>query len=320
MNNATDITRADKIALAKIEDVGRYVEGSRSVGTWRAYASDWGRFADFCQLNNLQAFPASPETVARFLVGEKDLGAKASTLERRLAAISVKHKGSGHASPCSSELVRSVLSGIRREIGTRPDKKKPVRVGDVRRMVAALGDSTIDKRNRAMILLGYAGAFRRSELVALDVADLDFVGEGVKVLLRFSKTDQEGRGMVKHIPYGSTLETCPVRSLQSWLSHAQIKDGAIFRQVSKVGRVSVERLGPKGVARTVKRMAASIGLDAEDFSGHSLRSGLITDGYAVGVAESDIMAMSGHKSREVLNGYRQEADGFRRNVAGSVGL
>lgn len=317
----SDITRAEKISLAQFQDLGRYIEGARSAKTWRGYASDWARFTEFCEGAGLSPLPASPETVAFFLGAEVDQGRKAATLGRRLAAISVRHKGQGYESPCSSEIVRSVLAGIKREIGSRPNKKAPLRITDIRKIAATLGDSPQDVRNRAILLLGYAGAFRRSELAGLVVADIRFAAEGMVCLLRFSKTDQEGKGLTKAIPYGSAQATCPVRAVEAWIKLGGITEGSVFRQIDKYGRISIDGLSPKGVSRVVKSLASSVGMDAEDFGGHSLRSGLITDGYAVGVAEADIMAMSGHKSREVLNSYRQEANQFAgTNVAGRVGL
>lgn len=302
---------------SRVADLAR---GSRSASTWRAYGADWAAFEAYCNGAGLVALPALPEVVAGFLVAEADRKRKAATLARRLAAISVRHKGAGLASPCTSELVTSTLAGIRREVGARVTKKAPVRIGHVRKMVAGIGSDLADLRDKALLLLGYAGGFRRSELVALDLADVRAEDAGLVVLVRRSKTDQDGRGMTKYIPYGSSPATCPVRAVMAWQDAAGITDGALFRGVTRWGAVLPDRLSDKGVARAVKRMAVLAGLDPDQVGGHSLRSGLVTDGYAAGVAEADIMAMTGHRSREVLSGYRQEADGFRRNVAASIGL
>lgn len=302
---------------SRVADLAR---ASRSDATWRAYGSDWAAFEAYCSGAGLQPLPALPEVVAGFLVSEAEKGRKPSTLARRLAAISVRHKGAGLASPCTSELVTSTLAGIRREVGVRVTKKAPVRITHVRKVVAGMSDSLADVRDRALLLLGYAGGFRRSELVALDLADVRAEDAGLVVLVRRSKTDQEGRGMTKYVPYGASPATCPVRAVMAWKDAAGITEGALFRGINRWGAVLPDRLSDKGVARAVKRMAVLAGLDPDQVGGHSLRSGLVTDGYAAGVAESDIMAMTGHRSREVLSGYRQEADGFRRNVAASIGL
>lgn len=314
------IIPADDLTPTQIsERTKHYADNSRSESTKRAYLTDWAAFSDFCRKYGHYALPAMPSTISDFL-SEQAERFRPATLERRLAAISVRHKKEGYPSPCNDPDVLETLRGIKRDKGTRPKKKKPLRVEQLRKIISALGFGPIDHRNRAMILLGYAGGFRRSELVGLDWEDVEFVDEGAKVLVRKSKTDQEGRGFVKFIPFGSSVETCPVRSLKTWKDIQSLYKGPVFTSVSRWGNMKRDRLTPKGVARTVKRLAESVGLDATEYAAHSLRSGLVTDGYAHGVAESDIAAMTGHKSRAVLESYRQEADGFKRNVAGSVGL
>lgn len=314
------LARIDDMSPATIsERAKQYAQESRTPATWKAYASDWKAFEGFCQSQSLSSLPASPQTVAAFLTVQSDI-CRPSTLERRLASISVRHKNAGHPSPCNDPVVLSVLQGIRRDKGTRPTKKRPLRVEDLRKVVSKLEANPLDQRNRAMILLGYAGGFRRSELVALDWNDIEFVSEGAKVLVRRSKTDQTGKGLLKFIPFGSSPQTCPIRSLGTWQKTQSFSRGPVFTGIDRWGNLNDKRLTPKAVALTVKRLTKEAGLDDTEYAAHSLRSGLVTDGYAFGVAESDIAAMTGHKSRAVLESYRQEADGFKRNVAGSVGL
>ena len=210
--------------------------------------------------------------------------------------ISQAHKAADLPSPTTSSLVRRTHAGIRRSIGTAQTAKAPAVVDDLKRMLDKLPGTRVGLRDRALLLLGFAGAFRRSELVALDVADLEFSSAGLVVTLRQSKTDQEGRGRRMGIPYGSSESTCPVRSLQAWLETARIIEGAVFRSLDKFQRVQPRRLSDKAVARIVKRRAKAVGLDPARYAGHSLRAGLATSAAAGGASERVIMAQTGHRS------------------------
>lgn len=316
------IVRATAGEIATVtEKVAHYVRASRSDSTWRAYSSDREQYLLFCRESGVSdPLPASPETVAAYLTWEHDRGRRPSTLDRRLAALSVWHKALGHPSPTGAEIVRTTLAGIRRESGTAQDYSRPVRIDDLRRMVAALGDSDLDLRDRAILLLGYAGAMRRSEVAALDVDDLERVSEGLRLTVRRSKTDQEGAGLVKGIPCGSREETCPVRAVERYMDRLGIVTGPLFLAFDPAGRATGQRLSGRGVARTVKRLASLAGIDPSEVSGHSLRSGLVTDCYSAGVAESDIMRQTGHRSPYMSRRYRHEGELFSRNPAASVGL
>lgn len=296
-----------------------YAANSRAEATRRAYRSDWEGFSAWCEGRGRPAMPASPETVALYLSDLADVR-KPSTLARKSAAISVAHQSAGHPSPCSSVLVHSVMSGIRRAKGTAQTKKAPVRVAHLRKGLETLPDNQLGMRDRALLLIGYAGGFRRSELSALDVSDVEFVPEGVTITVRRSKTDQEGRGMKKAIPYGSRSDTCPVKALRAYLDETGIAEGPLFRRAVKGGRVTRERMGGRSVADAVKRLAPAMGLDAAQVGGHSMRAGLVTDAYAAGVPEAVIMAQTGHRSHQVMGGYRREANLFKQNAAASVGL
>lgn len=283
-----------------------YAEKARSEGTLRVYGSAWRGFEQFAGDG---ALPATPGVVVAYLVALADRGAKVSTIGVKLAAVSFRHTSARLVDPTTDRDVRLVMAGIRRSLGVRPTKKAPVLLGELRAMVAVCDTSALQgKRDRALVLLGWAGAFRRSELVALDLGDLSFPsGGGVRVTLKRSKTDQEGAGMLKVIPSIEALELDPARALRAWLDAAGIKLGPVFRQVDRWGRVASGRLSGRAVAVIVKRLARLAGLDPSGFSGHSLRSGFTTAAASAGVESRDIMAQTGHKSEEVMRGYVQDA-------------
>ncbi len=212
------------------------------------------------------------------------------------------------------------MKGIRRVKGTAQEGKAPTLTADIRAMVTALSSSPIGMRDRALLLLGFAGAFRRSEIVALDVADLQFNRQGVVVTLRRSKTDQEGQGRAVGIPHGAHGATCPVKALRAWLKAAAIDEGPIFRPVNRHGHIAPARLSAGAVAEIVKRCAQAAGLDPANYAGHSLRAGLATSAAAAGVSERAIMAQTGHRSVAIARRYIREGSLFRENAAGAVGL
>lgn len=287
------------------EAARRYASKGRSDNTLKTYQSAWKEFQAFAGNG---ALPASPATVIAYLTALADSGAKANTINVKLSAISFRHKSAKLTDPTEHEDVKLVMAGIRRELGTRPAKKAPITLDDLRLMVGAIDTGTLaGKRDKAILLLGWAGAFRRSELVSLDVADLHING-AIKVTLRKSKTDQDGRGMVKVIPaIDHDPDLCPVRALRSWLDASQIRSGAVFRKISRWGTVSETRLTSQSVALIVKNLARRAGLDDRQFSGHSLRSGFITSAAMAGVESRDIMAQTGHKSVSVMQSYIQDA-------------
>lgn len=213
-----------------------------------------------------------------------------------------------------------VWAGIRRTKGVAQQGKAPAVTADVRAMVAALPDTLLGLRDRAILLLGFAGAFRRSELVDLDREDLEIGSEGITATLRRSKTDQEGEGRKIGIPYGVRPETCPVRAILAWLDAAGIEDGPMFRSVNRHGQLQPGRLSDKAVALVVKRQAQACGLDPARYAGHSLRAGLATSAAAAGVQERTFMAQTGHRSEKMVRRYIREGSLFRENAAAAVGL
>jgi integrase len=296
-----------------------YIEASKAKNTRKAYATDWQDFVEWCIERGEAALPASPDTVARYITAMAETR-KPATLQRRLASISVAHQAAGHASPAGMPLVRATMQGIRRTLGMAQKQAAPLLVEHVREAVCVLDDSPRGIRDKAILLLGLAGAFRRSELVALDVADLDFQEQGVVVTLRRSKTNQEGEVETKDIGFGAHDTTCPVQALKRWIEIAGISDGAVFRAISRGGDILPRRLQDRAVCRIVKAAVRRIGLSPDAFSGHSLRAGFVTQGYREGVPESDIMRHTGHKSRTVMGKYRRESERFLTNFSGKIGL
>ncbi len=296
-----------------------YADASKAANTRRAYRADWADFAAWCAHHGHSALPATPATLALYLTVRAET-CKAATLGRRLVTIAQAHKTAGYDTPTTAPVVRAVWAGIRRVKGTAQEGKAPAVTDDVCAMVAGLPDTLRGHRDRALVLLGFAGAFRRSEMVALDVADVEDTRAGLVVTLRRSKTDQEGAGRKVGIPYGAYVESCPVRAYRAWREASGIVGGPLFRSVDWRGTLSPGPLSDKGVARIVKRRAKAAGLDPTKYSGHSLRAGLATSAAAAGKTERAIMAQTGHKSLPMVRKYIREGDLFRENAAAGLGL
>lgn len=315
MSKTTALTTT-KQALPAVtrESVRRYALGSKAANTVRVYGAAWREFEAWATRHGAVPLPAQPETVIAYLVAAAESGQKASTIGVKRAAISSAHRLAKLPDPTTSEDVKMIMAGIRREKKTAPSKKAPVTVGELPAMLATLPDTLAGKRDRAILLVGFAGAFRRSELVGLEIADVRLNGE-LKIIVRQSKTDQEGAGLVKVIPALKDKALCPVEALRAWLDASGITSGAVFRQVDRWGHMREHRLTAQSVALVVKHCALAAGLDWRQMSGHSLRSGFITSAAAAGAHEADIMAVSGHKDLRVMRGYIQDAGlGARRAV------
>ena len=294
---------------------------SVALATTKVYEHDWSVFEAWCEQHGAAALPATPHTVARYLI---DLGRdhKPATLTQHCSAIAGSHKAAGYAEPPTrSMLVHKTLSGIRRQQGTAPDAKAPLTVADLRAIVCEhLPVGLKGQRDRALLLVGFAGAFRRSELVGIDVEHVEFVTEGLVVTLPRSKTDQEGAGRKVGIPFGHNTDTCPVGALAAWLEAADIDSGQVFRPVGLGGRVGGERLASRSVALLVKHYVEALGRDPRAFSGHSLRAGHATAAALAGVKERDIMRQTGHRSTAMLRRYIRDGSLFRSNSAAGLGL
>ena len=306
--------------LAEIADrASEFIHQSKATNTVRAYRADWTHFEGWCKAQSQTSLPATPETVALYVTDLADTH-KPATITRRISAISQAHQIAGMETPTGSAKVRLVMAGIRRTKGTAQKGKTPILVDDLRRMLAGLPGNLLGVRDRVLLLIGFCGAFRRSELVALDAADVAVTREGLVVTIRRSKTDQEGEGRKIGVPYASHLETCPVRSFQDWLEKSGIKEGPLFRPIDRFGKMASMRLSPAAVADIVKRYATAVGLDATAFAGHSLRSGLATSAAAAGASERSIMRQTGHRSEKMVRRYIRDGSLFRENAVAVVGL
>ena len=297
--------------VAPLGDAARaYAVASKADATRRAYRSDFTIFAAWCEAAGHSPVSASGDVVASFLALQADAGVRPSTLARRAAAIGYAHHLAGLTSPTTSPVVRAVLAGIRREKGTRPTRKAPATAERVGAMLAGIpADTMRGRRDRALLTLGFAGAFRRSELVALEVADLAFEPDGVRVTIRRAKGDQEGQGAEVAIPRGTKLR--PVAALQAWLKAADIRDGPLFRSLDRHGRLGAIALTAQSVALIVKHYAEAAGLDPADFAGHSLRAGFLTSAAEAGADVLRMAEVSRHRRIETLQGYVRRANAFR---------
>lgn len=304
----------------KSRKADEFAEDADADATQRAYSTDFRHFASWCESYGLAFLPAAPETVARYLA---DLSGqyKVSTIQRRLSSISVVHRRAGHLSPTTSERVARVWKGMRKKKTMKQESKKAAEAPTIRRFLSTMpSDSLRGLRDRAVILVGFFGAFRRSELVSLTTEDVEQTEEGLTIYLRRSKTDQEGEGRAIGIPYGTDAGTCPVRALLQWIDRAGIESGPIFRSIHRSGSIQPRALSGRDVARIVKRAAERAGLDPEQFAGHSLRSGFATSAARAGASDRSIMKQTGHKTRAMVDRYVQAATVFDDNAAGMVTL
>ena len=298
-----------------------YIRAAKAPSTLRAYRSDWEHFAAWCGQNDLCELPATPETVALYL-GDSSQTLRPATLNRRLTSINKAHRAVGHPAPAGLDdpVVGETLKGIRRLQGTEQASKQPLFTDDLRKMVDALPLTPIGVRDRAILLLGFAGAFRRSELALLETAQLNLSREGLVVRVSRSKTDQEARGREVAIPYGSDPATCPVRAIRAWLDAAQLTAGPLFRRIDRHGHINTRPLHKDSIGQIVKRAALAAGLDPTLYAGHSLRAGFCTQAYMNGAREFDIMRQTGHRSIETLRRYVRGRSLFRDNAAAKLGL
>ena len=321
----SQLTLIESGDLSELEDVAsralKYAKSGKAESTKDAYRSDFRHFDEWCERHGLDSLPASPATVGLYITSMADGGYATSTIGRRLVAISQAHKLSDLEPPTTSEKVREIWKGIRRQLGTAQKGKRPLLTVEIRQIIQQLDvDMTIDVRDRALILLGFAGAFRRSELVAIDVDDMDFRNKGVVVELARSKTDQEGQGRTVAIPHGRHDETCPVGAVQEWLELVEDESGPLFRSVTRGGSLKENRISGRTVCRVVKKRVQSIGLDPDAFGAHSLRAGFATAAAQAGASERDIMRQTGHSSLETVRGYIREGSLFQSNAAQKIGL
>ncbi len=284
------------------------LKSSKASNTLRAYKADFRDFALFCQQNGFNSMPSEPKIITLYLT-HLSKSSKFSTLKRRLASISVLHKLNGHYLDTKHPIITENLLGIKRVKGTYQKSKKPILINDLKLIINAINQENNSKnkvKNKALVLIGFAGGFRRSELVSVLYEDVEFVSEGVKIFVKRSKTDQSGEGMTKGIPYFSNTNYCPVVSLKKWMEANDAKTGKIFD------------MSDKNVALTIKKYAAIAGLDKNKYSGHSLRSGFATSTAELGAEERSIMTMTGHKTTQMVRRYIKEANLFKNNALNKI--
>ena len=291
--------------------VHAYVSESLAPSTRRAYRMALAAFRSWCETEGVAALPARPETVAAFVAAEAQAGRKVATLEQRIAAIRWAHEAAGMESPTANKLVRSTMSGIRREQGTAPKRKAPATADRLAAMVSHADPTTLKGlRDRALLLFGFASAMRRSELVALAVEDVEQTQRGLLVTLRRSKTDQEGQGHQRAIPFGNHPETCPIRALYAWLEAVPIHEGRVFRSVTRHSQVG-DSLSGRALADAVKHYAQRAGFDPNEFAGHSLRAGFVTSAAERGARAERIADHTGHRSLAMVRVYCRRSDAFQ---------
>jgi len=309
MNNL--ITDVKKLEIETLKNL----KNSKANNTLRAYQSDFKDFSLFCVKNGFSSLPTQPKIIALYLTNLSKL-AKFSTLKRRIASISVIHKLKGHYLDTKHPIIMENLHGIKRTLGSRQKAKKPLLINDLKLIIKAINKEKINAKNhieaklrdKALILIGFAGGFRRSELVSINYEDIEFVTEGVKILVKRSKTDQSGEGTIKAIPYFDNNEFCPVIALKNYIKH----------KFSNNREEKVFEISDKSVALIIKKYADKAGLDSSKYAGHSLRSGFATTAAEFGAEERNIMAMTGHKTTQMVRRYIQEANLFKNNALNKI--
>ena len=316
MNNIiTDIKALKEETLLNLQN-------SKANNTVRAYKSDFKDFELFCLKNGFKSMPSDSKIVSLYLTYLSTKDVKMSTLKRRLVAIGVIHRLKGHYLDTKHPSIIENIMGIKRRKGSIQKGKKPLLINNLKTIINVIDDIKNDEikryRDRTIILIGFSGGFRRNEIVSLDFDDLDFVNEGLKINLKKSKTDQFGEGSIKALPYFDNPNYCPVKSLQKWLNYSKIDNGPVFRRLNKGSKLTENRLTDQTVAILIKKYLQISGIDSKNYSGHSLRSGFATSAADSGAEERSIMAMTGHKSTEMVRRYIKQANLFKNNALNKI--
>ena len=318
------------------EETLNNLKSSKANNTIRAYRSDFKDFVTFCIKNAFKSLPTEPKIVSLYLTHLSIKDAKMSTLRRRLVSIGMIHKLKGHYLDTKHPIIIENIMGISRKKGNYQRGKKPILINHLKAIVDVIDQEYITERknkrkgyteenieikkirDKTIILIGFGGGFRRTELVSIDFEDLEFVSEGVKIIIRRSKTDQFGEGMIKGLPYFSNATYCPVLHLKKLLDISNIKSGAIFRKFNKGFGLSDKRLTDQSVALLLKKYLRAAGIENKNYSGHSLRSGFATATAESGADERSIMAMTGHKTTQMVRRYIKEANLFKNNALNKI--
>ena len=298
------------------------LKSSKANNTVRAYKSDFNDFGLFCAKNGFKSLPTEPKIISLYLTYLSTKNIKMSTLKRRLVSISVIHRLKGHYIDTKHPSIIENIMGIKRRKGSIQRGKKPILINNLKTIINVIDVYNKEEikrlRDRSIILIGFSGGFRRNEIVSIDYDDLDFVQEGLKINVRRSKTDQFGEGFVKALPYFDNQLYCPVVSLKDWLNISKIASGPVFRRFNKGSKLSEKRLTDQSVALLIKEYLNLAGIDSKNYSGHSLRSGFATSAAESGAEERNIMAMTGHKSTEMVRRYIKEANLFKNNALNKI--
>ena len=306
------------------EETLKNLQSSKAMNTVRAYKSDFKDFGLFCVQNGFKNLPSEPKIVSLYLTHLSTKEVRLSTIKRRLVSIGVIHKMKGHYLDTKHPVIVENLMGIKRRKGTVQKGKKPILINELKKILKVIDEQNIQDikklRDKSIILIGFSGGFRRNEIVSLDYEDLDFVHEGLKITVKRSKTDQFGEGSIKALPYFEDSVYCPVTILQRWLNISKINKGPLFRRFSKGSKLTNDRLTDQTVALLIKDYLNIAGIDSKNYSGHSLRSGFATSAAESGAEERSIMAMTGHKSTEMVRRYIKEANLFKNNALNKIKL
>ncbi len=297
------------------------LKNSKAINTLRAYKSDFKDFGAFCTKHGLNCLPTEPKIVSLYLT-HLSKNSKISTLRRRLVSISMVHKLKGHYLDTKHPIIVENLMGIRRAKGSIQKGKKPILINHLKLIINAINEQEIKEikklRDKTMILIGFGGGFRRTELISIDYEDLEFVPEGLKITIRRSKTDQFGEGMIKGLPHFSNEKYCPIVNLKKWLEISKIKSGPIFRRFTKGSTLTKKRITDQSVVLLMKEYLNLAGIENKNFAGHSLRSGFATVAAESGADERSIMAMTGHKTTQMVRRYIKEANLFKNNALNKI--
>jgi site-specific recombinase XerD len=298
------------------------LKSSKAKNTIRAYKSDFKDFGLFCAQNGFKSLPSEAKIISLYLTQLSTKEVKISTIKRRLVSIGVIHRLKGHYLDTKHPLIVENLIGIKRRKGSIQKGKKPLLINNLKRLINVIDQQKKEQikifRDRTIILIGFSGGFRRNEIVSLDYDDLDFVEEGLKINIKRSKTDQFGDGSIKGLPYFDNSQYCPVLSIQKWIKISKINSGALFRRFTKGSNLSEKRLTDQTVALLIKEYLDLAGIDSKNYSGHSLRSGFATTAAEAGAEERTIMAMTGHKSTEMVRRYIKDANLFKNNALNKI--
>ena len=303
------------------EETLNNLKSSKANNTLRAYKSDFKDFGAFCAKHGFDSLPTEPKVVSLYLT-YLSKNSKVSTLRRRLVSIGMLHKLKGHYLDTKHPLIIENLMGIKRVKGSMQKGKKPILINHLKSIINVINQKKIDEikksRDKTILLVGFGGGFRRSELISINYEDIEFVPEGVKITIKRSKTDQFGEGMVKGLPYFTNELYCPVINLKKWLELSNIKSGPIFRRFTKGSSLTRDRLTDQSVVLLIKNYLNLAGIENSNYSGHSLRSGFATVAAESGADERSIMAMTGHKTTQMVRRYIREANIFKNNALNKI--